>query len=79
MIPLRALLISFSAAVLIIVMAQAHALDPVIVCSDVRNAVATVQQSASVSREKAAHIVEAMARAQGVSDEAIRRARACLK
>lgn len=48
-------------------------------CSDVRAAVKTVQESASVSPERAAAIVEAMARGQGVEERVIAEARRCLK
>lgn len=51
---------------------------PTFTCSDVRAAVKTVQESASVTPERATAIVEAMARGQGVGERLITEARRCL-
>ena len=59
--------------------AKAAESDKPFTCSDVRAAVKTVQESASVSPERAAAIVEAMARGQGVDERVIAEARRCLK
>jgi hypothetical protein len=78
MTPLRGYLIPLAAGLFIIAIGRAHAEDGY-TCDDVRNAVSTVQRGASVSRQRAIEIIEAMARSGGAKDEQIRKAKACLK